>query len=75
MTVPTPTPSSAALTTSCRSLPLASRDLLIERKGEVQARIRDLQPRVESARVAAEDAFGLRRRILRACCKWASGST
>lgn len=45
---------------------MASRDLLIERKGEVQARIRDLQPRVESARVAAEAAFGLRRRILRA---------
>lgn len=43
---------------------MVARDLLIARKGEVQAHIRHLQPQVESARTAAEASTGLSRRIL-----------
>lgn len=43
---------------------MAARDLLIARKGEVQARMHHLQPQVELARTAAEAATGPSRRNL-----------
>ncbi len=43
---------------------MAERDLLIARKGEVQAHIHRLQSQLETARAAAETSTGMSRRTL-----------